>query len=74
MSILTAIQQMSDEEKTEIKDAVAYNKVKSKNGKYDAGALSVMFAKWKKLFPKVKQSMSCKGCRNSVVKFFPKTA
>ena len=72
MSILKAIEQMSKEEIQEIKDAVAYNKKKIKNGKYDAGALSFMFAKWKKLFPKVKQSMSCKGCRDSVVKFFEK--
>ena len=72
MSILTAIEQMSGEEIQEIKDAVAYNKKKIKNGKYDAGALSFMFGKWKKLFPKVKQSMSCKGCRDSVVRFFEK--
>ena len=72
MSILKAIKQMSKEEIQEIKDAVAYNKKKIKKGKYDAGALSFMFAKWKKLFPEVKQSMSCKGCRNSVVKFFEK--
>tara|TARA_R110000751_G_scaffold69282_2_gene140776 strand:+ start:273 stop:572 length:300 start_codon:yes stop_codon:yes gene_type:complete len=70
MSILTVINNMSNEEKIEIKDAVAYNKTKIKNGKYDAGALSFMFKKWKELFPKVKQSMSCKGCRDSVVKFF----
>lgn len=72
MSILTVINNMSMEEKIEIKTAVAYNKTKLKSGKYDAGALSVLFAKWKKLFPTINQSMSCSGCRRSVVKFFEK--
>lgn len=72
MSILTVINNMSDEEKTEIKDAVAYNKESAKDGQYDAGALSLLFKKWRKLFPKVKQRMSCSGCRRSVVKFFEK--
>ena len=72
MSILNVINRMSDEEKSEIKDAVEQNNIKSKNGKYDGGALRFMFSKWKKLFPKVKQSMNCSGCRKSVVRFFEK--
>jgi len=72
MSILTVINRMSDEEKSEIKDAVAYNKERAKDGQYDGRALGVLFKKWKKLFPTINQSMSCSGCRRSVVKFFEK--
>ena len=60
MSVVDIINRMSDEEKSEIKDAVAYNKERAKDGQYDGRALGVLFKKWKKLFPTAHTLVYCR--------------
>ena len=44
------------------------------NNLYNNNALSTFFKLWREHFPNVSQEITCKGCRDSVTKFFHNVA
>ncbi len=69
------LSKLSEETKNEIVANQEVN-LKDMNGKnmYNGRALDYFFKLWHVHFPNVKQSMTCKGCRDGVVKFFHRIA
>jgi len=69
------LSKLSDETKNEIVANQELN-LKDMNGNnmYNGRALDYFFKLWHVHFPNVKQSITCRGCRDGVVKFFHRIA
>lgn len=69
------LSKLTEDEKNEI---VAQKKLNlnDMNGKnmYNGHSLNYFFNMWHKHFPSVRQSKTCKGCRDGVVKFYHRLA
>ena len=65
---------LSSEEKDLIIGLKASNDIEMRNNLYHNGALDKFFELWHRHFPQVKQSKSCRGCRDTVVKFYSRVA
>jgi len=65
------LSKLTDERKNEIVANQEVN-LKDMNGKnmYNGHALDYFFRLWHVYFPNVRQTKTCKGCRDGVVKFF----
>ncbi|QDP67824.1 MAG: hypothetical protein Unbinned8210contig1002_12 [Prokaryotic dsDNA virus sp.] len=65
------LSKLTEEEKNEIvtQQKVNLNDMNGKN-MYNGHALDYFFRMWHRHFPNVRQSKTCKGCRDGVVKFY----
>jgi len=64
------INKLTEEQKDKILNSVAKNIELEPHNKYDKQSLTYLFKMWHVLFPDVRQSMRCSGCRKAVAKFF----
>lgn len=72
--IETVASKLSEEEKDLLVTLKSSNDVQMRNNVYSTPALNEFFRLWAIHFPSVKQSISCKGCRETVVKFYSRVA
>tara|TARA_R110002124_G_scaffold255879_1_gene421458 strand:- start:235 stop:567 length:333 start_codon:yes stop_codon:yes gene_type:complete len=72
--IETVALKLSEEEKDLIVSLKASNDVDMKNNLYNNHALNKFFDWWGIHFPNVRQTKSCRGCRETVVKFYSRVA
>jgi len=72
--IETVASKLSKEEKDLLVTLKSSNDVQMRNNVYSTPALNEFFRLWAIHFPSVKQSISCKGCRETVVKFYGRVA
>tara|TARA_Y100000401_G_scaffold5806_1_gene3954 strand:+ start:628 stop:975 length:348 start_codon:yes stop_codon:yes gene_type:complete len=65
------LSKLTEEEKNEIvtQQKVNLNDMNGKN-MYNGRALDYFFRMWHRHFPNIRQSKTCKGCRDGVVKFY----
>ena len=71
MDYESIIKNYTEEKKDEVVRLAKANKAEMVlNNLYHNRALDVFFSLWHDHFPNVKQSKSCRGCREAVVKFF----
>ena len=70
----TVASKLSEEEKDLIVSLKSANEIQMRNNLYSTPALNEFFRLWSVHFPSVKQSMNCKGCRETVVKFYSRVA
>jgi len=71
MDYESIIKKYTEEKKDEVVRLAKANKDEMVlNNLYHNRALDVFFSLWHDHFPNVKQSKSCRGCREAVVKFF----
>ncbi len=69
------LSKLTEDEKNEIVSQKKLN-LNDMNGKnmYNGHSLNYFFNMWHRHFPSVRQSKTCKGCRDSVVKFYHELA
>ena len=72
--IETVALKLSEEEKDLIVNLKSANDIQMRNNLYSTPALNEFFRLWSVHFPSVKQSINCKGCRETVVKFYGRVA
>ena len=72
--IETVASKLSKEEKDLIVNLKSANDIQMRNNLYSTPALNEFFRLWAVHFPSVSQSMNCKGCRDTVVKFYSRVA
>ena len=72
--IETVASKLSKEEKDLIVILKSSNDIQMRNNLYSTPALNEFFRLWAVHFPSVKQSINCKGCRETVVKFYSRVA
>ena len=72
--IETVASKLSKEEKDLIVNLKSANDIQMRNNLYSTPALNEFFRLWSVHFPSVKQSINCKGCRQTVVKFYGRVA
>ena len=70
----TVESKLSEEEKDLIVSLKSANDIQMRNNLYSNPALNEFFRLWSVHFPSVKQSINCKGCRETVVKFYSRVA
>tara|TARA_R110002072_G_scaffold124914_1_gene260517 strand:- start:22 stop:345 length:324 start_codon:yes stop_codon:yes gene_type:complete len=70
----TVASKLSEEEKDLIVSLKSANDIQMRNNLYSNPALNEFFRLWAVHFPSVKQSINCKGCRETVVKFYSRVA
>ena len=70
MDYESIIKNYTEEKKDEVVNLAKANKSEMRNNLYHNRALDVFFNLWHDHFPNVKQTKTCKGCREAVVKFF----
>ena len=70
----TVASKLSEEEKDLIVNLKSANDIQMRNNLYSTPALNEFFRLWAIHFPSVKQSINCKGCRQTVVKFYSRVA
>lgn len=71
MDYESILKNYTEEKKDEIVNLAKVNKSKmGLHNEYDNAALDLFFILWHKHFPNVKQTKTCKGCRQAVCKFF----
>lgn len=70
----TVASKLSEEEKDLIVSLKSANDIQMRNNLYSTPALNEFFRLWSIHFPSIKQSMNCKGCRETVVKFYSRVA
>tara|TARA_B110000046_G_scaffold49728_1_gene55396 strand:- start:4520 stop:4843 length:324 start_codon:yes stop_codon:yes gene_type:complete len=70
----TVASKLSEEEKDLIVSLKSANDIQMRNNLYSNPALNEFFRLWSVHFPSVKQSINCKGCRETVVKFYSRVA
>jgi len=75
MDYNSIIKNYTEEKKDEIVKLAKVNKSDmGLNNLYNNQALNLFFNLWHDHFPNVKQTKTCKGCRQAVVKFFHNVA
>ena len=72
--IETVASKLSKEEKDLIVNLKSANDIQMRNNLYSTPALNEFFRLWAIHFPSVSQSINCKGCRETVVKFYSRVA
>ena len=72
--IETVASKLSEGEKDLIVSLKSANDIQMRSNLYSTPALNEFFRLWSIHFPSIKQSMNCKGCRETVVKFYSRVA
>tara|TARA_R110000751_G_scaffold18012_1_gene54959 strand:- start:627 stop:977 length:351 start_codon:yes stop_codon:yes gene_type:complete len=75
MDYASIIKDYTEEKKSEIVNLAKINKSQMNlHNTYNHLALDLFFVLWHKHFPNVRQTKTCTGCRQAVVKFFGNVA
>jgi hypothetical protein len=72
--IETVASKLSEEEKDLIVSLKSANDIQMRNNLYSTPTLNEFFRLWAIHFPSVRQSINCKGCRKTVIKFYSRVA